>query len=514
MLILSFFAAAHQQALGFADLLNIDVSDQAADSQSTAKRICDAISRQLISPTGPMGLGVFARSKCTLSSIKNDPSKEKVKNSSGWRLRIDQTNEKLVFTLGLAAESKNYNQASLNLSGFSSSVELLGALEDPRLAWLISIALLDQLPVMGRVNGRLTKTSKGNYTATTGNDPEKIGIKLTYELVPVRIVFQAKSELWNVTAVATSDAHQQQDSPNPDWLANTQGRSENQQEIVSRIDELISSLKEEAKRQAESAAAKAAAEEQKKEESQWIFPRLPDLPESYWADLAIAWSRIPNLQLRGLNSRLVIGSETKYFRWIELYGQFDRTVFEAEYISTDDDVTKKTSQLVLTELIAGLGTSGRYDLDFNTWIRAGAYLNHRSQNVLSAGSTPTDFDFQNLEQDTLFGLLLKGSLNTLNGPLLSGVALELESLVPQFRQYSRAAAEVSSLYLLTRTPGTGKTEAETNTVDFRLGPFLRADLLFINRTFPTPTGDTQNTSAAIKINIINFPMGLIAHVAF
>jgi hypothetical protein len=514
MLILSFIAAAHQQALGFADLLTIDVSDQAADSQSAAKRICDVLSNQLISPTGPMGLGVFARSKCTLSSTKNDPSKNNVTSHSGWRLRIDQSNEKLVLTLGLAVDSKNYNQASLNLSGFSSSAELVGALEDSRLAWLIAIGLLDQLPVMGRANSRIRKSNEGNYTATTGTDPEKIGIKLTYELVPVRIVFQARNELWNVTAVTASDANPQQDSTNLNWLANTQGRSENLDEIISRIEELILSRKQEAKRKAEAAAAKAAAEEQKKEEATLIFPSLPELPESYWADMAMAWSRIPNPQLRGLNSRLFIGSETNYFRWIELYGQFDRTVFEAEYISTDDDVTKKTSQLVLTELIAGLGTSGRYDLDFNTWIRAGAYLNHRSQNVLSAGRTPSDFDFQNLEQDTLFGVLLKGSLNTLNGPLLSGVALELESLVPQFRQYSRTAAEVSSLYLFTRTPGTGKTEAETRTVDFRLGPFLRADLILIDRTFPTPAGESQSTSAAIKINIINFPLGLKAYVAF
>jgi hypothetical protein len=48
----------------------------------------------------------------------------------------------------------------------------------------------------------------------------------------------------------------------------------------------------------------------------------------------------------------------------------------------------------------------------------------------------------------------------------------------------------------------------------RLGPFLRADFLFIDRTFPSPAGDTQNSSASIKINIINIPMGLMAHVAF
>jgi hypothetical protein len=452
-----------------------------------------------------MGLGVFARSKCTLFSTKNDSSKNKVSISSGWLLRIDQNNERLVLTLGMAVDSKNYNQASLNLSRFSSSAELLGALEDPRLAWLIAIGLLDQLPVMGRVNGRVTKTSKGNYTATTGNDPDKLGIKLTYELVPVRIVFQAESELWNVTSVTPSDANPQQDSTNPNWLANTQGRSENQNEIISRIEELISSRKEDARRQAEAAAAKTAAEEQEKEDATLIFPSLPELPESYWADLTMAWSRTPNLQLRGLNSRLFVGSETDYFRWIELYGQFDRTVFEAEYVSTEDEVTKKSSQLVLTELIAGFGTSGRYDLDFNTWIRAGAYLNHRSQKIVAAGNTPSDFAFQNLDQDALFGLLLKGSLNTINGPLLSGIDIELESLVPQFREYKRAAAEFSSLYLLTRTPGTGKTEAETSTVDFRLGPFLRADLILIDRTFPTPAGDTQNASAAIKINIINFP---------
>jgi hypothetical protein len=506
MLILSFLAAAQQRALGFADILTIDVSDQTADSQTTAKRICDVLANQLISPTGPMGLGVFGRSKCNPSSTKIDPSKEKVTNSSGWRLRIDQNNEKLELTLGLAADSKIYNQATLNLSGFSSSAELLGALEDPRIAGLIAIGLLDQLPVMGRANGRLTRNDKGSYTATNGNDRESMGIQLTYELVPVRIVFQARNGLWNVTAVNASDANAQPDSTRPVWLANTQGRSENQSEITSRIEELILSRKEAAKRQAEAAAAKLAAEEQKKEEATLIFPSLPDLPESYWANLSMGWSRIPNPQLRGLNSRLSLGSDTDYLRWVELY--------DAEYISTEDDVTRKSSALVLTELIAGLGTSARFDLDFNTWIRAGAYLNHRSQTVLTAGTSPRDFDFQNLEQDTLFGVLLLASMSTLNGPFLFGLTLELESLVPQYRQYKRAAAEVSSLYLLTRAPGTGKAEAKVDGFDFRLGPFLRADFLFIDRTFPSPAGDTQNSSASIKINIINFPMGLMAHVAF
>jgi hypothetical protein len=341
-----------------------------------------------------------------------------------------------------------------------------------------------------------------------------MGIQLTYELVPVRIVFQARNGLWNVTAVNASDANAQQDSTKPVWLANTQGRSENQSEITSRIEELILSRKEAAKRQAEAAAAKLAAEEQKKEAATLIFPSLPDLPKSYWANLSMGWSRIPNPQLRGLNSRLSLGSDTDYLRWVELYGQFDRTVFDAEYISTEDDVTRKSSQLVLTELMAGLGTSGRFDLDFNTWIRVGAYLNHRSQTVLTAGTSPRDFDFQNLEQDTLFGVLLLASMSTLNGPFLFGLTLELESLVPQYRQYKRLAAEVSSLYLLTRAPGTGKTEAKIDGFDFRFGPFLRADFLFIDRTFPSPARDTQSSSASIKINIINFPMGLMAHVAF
>jgi hypothetical protein len=243
MLILSFLAAAQQRALGFADLLTIDGSDQTADSETTAKRICDVLANQLISPTGQMGLGVFGSSMCNPSSTKINLSKENVPNSSGWRLRIDQNNEKLELTLGLAVDSKIYNQATMNISGFSSSSELLGALEDSRLARLIAIGLLDQLPVMGRANDRLTKNNEGTYTASNGNDREALGIQLTCELVPVKIVFQAKNGLWNVTAENGSDAGAQQDSTKPVWLANTQGRSESQSDITSRIEELILSRK-------------------------------------------------------------------------------------------------------------------------------------------------------------------------------------------------------------------------------------------------------------------------------
>lgn len=264
----------------------------------------------------------------------------------------------------------------------------------------------------------------------------------------------------------------------------------------------------EARKQAEDKARKRG-------NSKLSLPSLQEIPGSYWSKLSFAWSRIPNSQLLGLTSRLMIGNEADYLRWIEIYGQFDRSVFDTQYISTEDETTKKSTRVVLTESTAGLGTSGRFDLGENTWIRAGAYFNYRQKNVTSAGRIPSDFNFQNLKESNLLGLLLTGGVKSVSGPMLSGVDLELEALVPKFGGYRRLAAEVSSLFLLTRSPSDGESDAKRRerALDFRIGPLLRGDFLFIDKTFGASAAQSETISTSTKVKIINFLAGISTYVA-
>lgn len=121
----------------------------------------------------------------------------------------------------------------MSLSAFASSSELVAALEDPPLAWLIGIGLLDQLPVMGRVNSRPTSKGKGRYSAGSASESKTAGIRLSYELIPVSIVFQPESELWSVTGIKEAEGNTQGDSSAHIWLANVEGRWANQQNIVA-----------------------------------------------------------------------------------------------------------------------------------------------------------------------------------------------------------------------------------------------------------------------------------------
>jgi hypothetical protein len=485
-----------------------------SDGQKT--KICNALLPRLMARKGPFGFGVFNRSTCIDSDIL------RAEDSESWIVTIDKPSPNGAVRMSLNSLGKSTKEGILRFGLRLSAEDWADSLSSEQVSWLVAFGLLDQLPVLGLMDGRNTVSGKP-LKALPDPLAEILQSEPDLNLLAVHVSFDRQRRIWSVNeapqkgrVLPEKDIH----------IANLDGRGANRQIIEQALDRYLQdwSVKRAADKEAALMAARLKAEELAAEASR--IPRIPEPVSALW--LTLQYHR-DGAQLGGDMGHDVEargGWSGPLFRWAHFRLGLERSFYKASYRSALDE-SSKTAALVLDESVYGIGIKYRNDLSYRLWLMAYLDFVLRSQTVNLSERRQADFEFVRLSESNLMGIGSGANMNLIMENWFFSIGAGVETLVPHADQYWQLKADTSIQYVFAgRNANTQNSAASQDTKQrgisssvnpsrlyFRSGPSLRVSAKDLKRTFPAR--DAGNLDAAsTHVSLLTMTIGVTAYVAF
>lgn len=487
--------------------LVIWVDATAAADKDSAAAVCRQVGAPLQARRGPFGFGIFDSVSCRLASgLTENPERaladasnslKKQSASLIWHLTVAQQPAVLEFQLFIPTQVKEQpflKQASVTFPVSTRQGQSMTLLKSERVSQLTGLALLDQLPFLGRGQSSLIGPT-GALEPVREPLFHSLRDKLKYELVAVRATFSQARAWWNISTVSPSGDH---DS----WfVANAAGPGVNLATFITEINLAV--------REAEAAAGIARPENLLRADPLDVQQPAPQL-QTFWASAQTGAFWIAGYDAQLFSAQARMGVRGFYGLNPFLVAGLSQTPFRANLAtsrSTSEGSQRRNSsasaELLFEERHFTLGNIWEFKIgDQNTFsaqIALGAA--HHGVKVVSDPSAT----FNELSDEIITSPQVGIGHRVGFGNWNLQSALSFSTLLPYTDQYAGLAAHVSGGYVFRDVVGKGTR--------IFAGPSITAEYRAINKSWPSSAGSRDKVPRT-ETKTLGFPIGAALQIEF
>jgi hypothetical protein len=498
------FLPLGQKAIGQSSAKNsltIWVDATVASEKAEAAAVCRQFGRAMLQQKGPLGFGFAHAVSCRQASgLDHSPENsvtQEVKRSGqsqsesagriAWHLTIAQKESTLELTIFIPTARPDQTllrQAHVSIPVDTKQSPSQSVLKNDRVVQLTSLALLDQLPILGIGSARMIGPTGALEPI---RDPlfRDLEGKLQYELVPVHAVFSQSKAWWDISTAQISNSGQTW------YLANAIGAGVNLPVLITAINLEVRSV--------ESAAARDST---KAQENTALPPTHPTTTEprrnlSLWADLSGGAFLITGFKSPLLSTQFSMGAKGLLNLQPFITARLNRTPYRASLPQTSsvDDSNATSSELVYEEADLAIGNAWSFPFSQGNQLLAGISFG-LTQHSVSVVESNNDA-FNNLDDR----LILYPSLHF--GYLWEAENWRIQTdarastLLPYVDQFSVYEATVIAGYTV--------RNLLFNKSKISAGPMAQIAYRTIDKSFPSD--GSRDSAPKTSAHTLGFPIG-------